>query len=121
AEEAAANSPSANPPLKPKSLYTLVGKNVARIDIPHKVNGTTNYGIDTKLPDMLYAAIKISPVFGGTLRSVDDSAVRGKPGIVKVVPLPDAVVVVADRFWRARDAVAALNPVFDDKGNGRVT
>ena len=120
-DDAAKLTPSATPTLKAKADYKLVGKSVPRIDIPAKVNGTTTYGIDVKQPGMLYAAIKISPVFGGKLMSVDTSAVDNRRGIKKVVKLDDAVVVVADRFWRARDAVAALNPIFDNGGNGKVT
>ena len=119
--DAATYTPSSNPALKPKSQYNLVGKSIPRIDIPKKVDGTTTYGVDVTLPDMLYAAIKISPVFGGKLTSVDVSAVSGRRGIKKIVQLDDAVVVVADRFWRARDAVAELNPIFDNGANGAVT
>jgi len=121
AAEAAMYSPPSNPKVKSRRDYTLVGTSVPRIDIPNKVNGTTHYGIDVVVPGMAYAAIKISPVFGGTLVSVDDSAVRHKRGIIKTVRLDDAVVVIADRFWRARDAADLLKPIFDDKGNGRVT
>ncbi|HWA31314.1 MAG TPA: molybdopterin cofactor-binding domain-containing protein, partial [Rhizomicrobium sp.] len=121
AEDAAGYSPSSNPPLKPKSQYMLVGKSIPRIDIPTKVNGETHYGLDVKVPGMAYAAIKISPVFGGKLKAVEVSDVLKRRGVQKVVQLDDAVVVVADRFWRARDAVAALNPVFDNGVNGHVT
>jgi isoquinoline 1-oxidoreductase beta subunit len=120
-EDAATYTPSASPALKPRSAYTLVGKPLARIDIPKKVNGTTTYGIDVKQPEMVYAAIQISPVFGAKLVSVDTKPIQGRRGIVKVVKLDDAVVVIADRFWRARDAVAALAPVFDTHENGNVT
>jgi len=58
--DAATYSPSANPPLKPRSQYTLVGKPIQRVDIPKKVDGTTTYGVDVSLPNMLYAAIRIS-------------------------------------------------------------
>jgi len=119
--DAATYTPSSNPPLKPKSRYTLVGRNIPRIDIPKKVNGTTNYGLDVVQPGMLYAAIKISPVFGGKLTSVDEGPIASARGVKKIVRLNDAVVVVADRFWRARDAVAALNLVWDTAGNGSVT
>jgi isoquinoline 1-oxidoreductase subunit beta len=120
-EEAATYSPSSNPTLKPRSAYTLVGKSIPRIDIPNKVNGTAVYGIDAVVPGMAYAAIKISPVFGGTLKTVDEETILHRRGVLKVVKLNDAVVVVADRFWRARDAADALHPVFDDGGNGQVT
>ncbi|MGH6870912.1 MAG: molybdopterin cofactor-binding domain-containing protein [Rhizomicrobium sp.] len=119
--DAVGYSPSSNPALKPASQYTIVGKPIPRFDIPTKVNGETIYGLDVKAPDMLYAAIKISPVFGGKLKSVDTKDIAARRGIHQVVKLDDAVVVVADRFWRARDAADALQPVFDDGGNGAVT
>ena len=121
AEEAAAYEPSSNPKLKSRSEFTLMGKPVARLDIPTKVNGATKYGLDVQLPDMAYAAIKISPVFGGKLKAVSVGDVAKRRGVKQIVRLDDAVVVVADRFWRARDAVAALDPVFDKGANGKVT
>jgi isoquinoline 1-oxidoreductase beta subunit len=121
AAEAAAFDPSANPTLKLSRHYSIVGKPMPRFDIPTKVNGKTTYGIDVKLPDMLYAAIKISPVFGGRLKSVDTTEVLRRRGVMQVVQLDDAVVVVADRFWRARDAADALEPIFDNGPNGAVT
>ncbi len=120
-DDAATYTPSPNAPQKPRSAYKIVGTNVPRIDIPTKVNGKTMYGLDVQQPGMLYAAIKISPVFGAKLQHVDESPIAGRRGIKKVVKLDDAVVVVADRFWRARDAVAALSPVFDNQENGHVT
>jgi isoquinoline 1-oxidoreductase beta subunit len=121
AADAARIAPSASPVLKPRRAYRLVGRPVARIDIPAKVNGSTRYGIDTRLPDMAYAAIRIAPVFGETLRSVDADAVAHRRGIHKVVQLEDAIVVIADRFWRARAAVDALHPVFAGGADGSVT
>jgi isoquinoline 1-oxidoreductase beta subunit len=119
--DAANISASSTPALKPRKDYTLVGKPIPRIDIPAKVNGATHYGIDTVVPGMAYAAIRISPVFGGKLSSVDPSPALSRRGVSHVVKLDDAVAVVADRFWRARDAVAALDPVFDANGNGTVS
>ena len=121
AAEAAGYSPSAHPKLKANGEYKLVGKPIARFDIPSKVNGATQYGIDAQVPGMCYGAIRISPVFGGKLVSVNDGAVAGNRGVKKVVRLDDAVVVVADRFWRARSAVDALTPVFDPGVNGGVS
>ncbi|MEO7207845.1 MAG: molybdopterin cofactor-binding domain-containing protein [Steroidobacteraceae bacterium] len=114
-------SPSAHPTLKPKSQYTLVGKAVPRIDIPAKVNGTTQYGIDVQVPGMHYAAIKISPIFGGKLVSVNEGSIAGNLGIKKVIKLDDAVVVVADRFWRAQRAADVLETVFGDAGNAALS
>jgi isoquinoline 1-oxidoreductase beta subunit len=114
-------SPSSHPTLKPRSEYTLVGKAVPRIDIPAKVNGATHYGIDIQMPGMQYAAIKISPIFGGTLISVNEASIAGNPGIKKVIKLDDAVIVVADRFWRAQRAADTLETVFGDAGNAAVS
>ncbi len=114
-------SPSSHPTLKPKSQYTLVGKAVPRIDIPAKVNGATKYGIDVQVPGMQYAAIKISPTFGGKLVSVNEASIAGKLGIKKVIKLDDAVIVVADRFWRAQRAADAMETVFGDAGNAAVS
>ena len=75
------------------------------------------YGIDAKVPDMCYGAIRIAPVFGGKLVSVDEAPVAHNSGIRQIVKLDDAVVVVADRFWRASNAVNALQPVFDSAGS----
>ena len=121
AAEASAFDPSSRPRFKDRNKYAYVGMPVQRFDIPRKVDGTINYGLDVKQPGMLYAAIKISPVFGGKLKSLDENVIKGQRGISHVVKLDDAVVVVADRFWRARDAVAALMPVFDGGGNGKVS
>ena len=114
-------TPSSHPKLKPKSQYTLVGKAVPRIDIPAKVNGATQYGIDVQVPGMQYAAIKISPIFGGKLVSVNEASIAGYPGIKKVIKLDDAVVVVADRFWRAQRAADVVETVFDGGGNAAVS
>jgi isoquinoline 1-oxidoreductase subunit beta len=121
ASEAADYSPSSRPKLKAKSGYKFVGQPVQRLDIPAKVNGATQYGVDTQLPNMLYGAIRISPAFGGKLVSVDESRIAQSRGVKKVVKLDDAVIVVADRFWRARKAVDGLNPVFDNAGKGDVS
>lgn len=120
ASEAAGYSPSSNPALKPKSQYTLVGKSIPRVDIPKKVDGTTEYGLDVKQPGMMYAALRISPVFGGELKAVSVDEISKRRGVRKIVQLTDAVVVIADRFWRAKDAAAALNPVFDNGENGKI-
>jgi isoquinoline 1-oxidoreductase subunit beta len=102
---------AAEPTIKTPDQYTFIGKPQPRVDVPLKVNGAAQYAIDTRLPDMVYAAILQCPVPGGTLASVDDSPLKNAPGIVQVVRLPDAVAVVAtDTFWRARQALAKLHP-----------
>ena len=120
AAEAADHRPSAHPRLKARSAYTVVGAPLARFDIPAKVNGGTIYGIDASPPDLCYAAIRISPTAGGKLRSVDEAAAARMRGVRRIVRLGDAVVVVADRFWRAKKALEALAPTFDAGKKGTV-
>src|SRR4030095_7886370 len=77
--------------------------------------------IDFTMPGMLYAAIEIAPVFGGRLISVETGPADAMPGVKKVIKLEEAVAVVADSFWRARRALAALKPEFSDAGHGEVS
>jgi isoquinoline 1-oxidoreductase subunit beta len=121
AADAARYEPSSHPQLKSRSRYHLVGQSLPRFDIPDKVSGATRYGIDVDLPGLRYAAIRIAPVFGGRLVAVDETAVTHQRGIERVVRLDDAVVVIADRLWRARAAAEALMPVFEGGANAGVT
>jgi len=121
AAAAAEYAPSSHPKVKSASEFKFIGKPVRRLDIPGKVNGGTHYGIDAQFPDMYYAAIRISPVFGGKLVSVEEAAIAQSRGVKKVVTFDDAVVVVADRLWRARNAVDALQPVYDNRGSENIS
>ena len=121
ARAAAAIPAPANPPLKDPDTYTIRRTAKPRFDIPPKVNGGVRYGIDFTLPDMLYAAVDIAPVPGGRLLSVDPAPAKAMPGVKQVVQLEEAVAVVADSYWRARQALAALGPVYDDAGHGDVS
>ena len=95
------------PALKRPDQYKFIGRRLARLDIPHKVNGAAKFGIDLDVPGMVRAAIIKSPVFGGTVKSVDESAIAAMRG-VQVVRLNNAVAVVADRYFRAQKALNAL-------------
>ena len=110
-----------NPQLKDPDSYTLRRTARHRFDIPSKVNGSAVYGIDFTLPGMLYAAVDIAPVFGGKLLAVDSGPAETMPGVKRVVQLDEAVAVVADSYWHARQALAALQPEFDDAGHGDVS
>jgi len=118
ASAAAALAAPANVTLKTPDKFNLIGKPVKRVDIPDKVTGRAQFGIDVVVPGMLYAAIKQSPVFGGTVGHYDDRATLKRPGVRKVVNLKNAVAVVADRFWRAKSALDALDIAWID-GPGR--
>ncbi|MCC6918817.1 MAG: xanthine dehydrogenase family protein molybdopterin-binding subunit [Alphaproteobacteria bacterium] len=108
-------------PLKAKADYTISGTPRQRLDIPAKVDGTAQYGIDVRLPGMLFAAALCSPVAGGRLKSVDEAPARAMRGVSTVVKMDDAVVVVADNTWRARVALEALKPEWDDGANGSLS
>ena len=121
ASDAARFEPSAEPRLKDPKDFTLMGKSIARIDIPAKVDGTARYGIDAEAPGMLYAAVRTSPVFGNKLVSVNADAALQRRGVVKVVELENAVAVVADNYWRAKQALAILDIRFEESANNQVT
>jgi isoquinoline 1-oxidoreductase beta subunit len=106
---------------KDPGSYTLRRKPRQRLDIRSKVDGSAIYGIDFTMPDLLHAAVEIAPVYGGKLVSVDSAAAEKMPGVKRVVRLDDAVAVVADSYWRARMALATLEPQFDDAGHGAVS
>lgn len=117
AQDAARIRPPARVALKPPSQWTLAGKPRRHLDIRAKVTGQPVYAIDVRLPGMLYAAIAQCPVFGGRLRSVDEDAIRDRRGVRRVVRLSNAVAVVADSWWRAKQALDALPVSWDDNGN----
>ena len=99
---------AAEPVIKTPEQYTLIGKSTARLDTKVKVTGAAIFGMDVRLPDMLYAAVVTCPVPGGTVKSYDAKAILGHRGVRSVVPLATGVAVVADSFWRAKQAGLAL-------------
>jgi isoquinoline 1-oxidoreductase beta subunit len=104
--------------LKDPKDWKIAGKPLKRLDTADKLNGSKVYAIDLKLPGMLNAAIKDCPVFGGKLKSYDESKIAGMPGVKKVVKVKDtAVAVVADTWWSARKALEALPIVWDEGPN----
>ncbi len=121
AEAAARIAPPRDVKLKDPKDWKIAGKPTRRLEIIDKVQGKTTYGIDVRLPNMLYAALIQCPVFKGTLKSADGSKIDGMKGVRKVVKLKDAVAVVADSWWQAKQAVEALPVAWDDGGNGRVS
>jgi len=129
------------PAPKPQSEWTLLGKSAPpKLNIPQIVNGSAVYGIDVRVPNMVYAALKQSPVHGGKLRRYDAGAVRHMPGVLAVVAVDpsetrglaiptqapfgypqtlvqSAVAVIAEHYWQARKALDAL-PVEWEDGKG---
>jgi isoquinoline 1-oxidoreductase subunit beta len=135
AERAAEIQLTKEPAIKRPDQFTLMGTSVTRIDTPAKVNGSAAYGIDTRLPGMVYAAVQVSPVPGGRLRSYDFNAIKDRPGVIRVVELvpdpskvvPDnpykwsphsalksGIAVVADSWYRAKTALELMPKEWDD-------
>jgi isoquinoline 1-oxidoreductase beta subunit len=123
-------TPSQTPTFKDPADYKIVGKYVPRRDIPAKVDGSAQFALDVRLPDMAYASVVRSPVPGGSVAAVDDAAARAIEGVVDVVVIPkssvggmlgetlstEAVAVVADSYWTANRAVQALNITWSETG-----
>lgn len=110
AEIAASQQGSEFPPLKTPDQFKLMGNNnIKRLDIPEKVDGTAQFGIDVVLPGMKYATVKTSPVFGSQVESFDASKAEKMKGVIKVVDLGNGVGVIADSYWQAKKAVAAVD------------
>jgi isoquinoline 1-oxidoreductase beta subunit len=121
AEAAATIAPPKSVTLKDAKDWRLVGKPTRRLDVPAKVTGQPIYGIDVRVPGMLHAALKQCPVFKGTLKSVDETAIDGMRGVHKVVKLKDAVAVVAENWWQARKALDALTIEWETGESGQVS
>jgi isoquinoline 1-oxidoreductase beta subunit len=122
AEAAARLEAPKNVPLKDPKDWKLVGKGVKRLDTADKLTGKQIYGIDIKMPGMLVATIKDSPVRTGKIKSFDAAKVAGMPGVKKVVQVGDSgVAVIADSYWRAHRAIEALPIVWDPGEAGKVS
>ena len=122
AEAAAKIEPPKEVKLKDPKDWKIAGKPLKRLDTADKTTGKQLYSMDVKRPGMLNAAIKESPVFGGKVKSFDAAKVTGMKGVKKVVQVGDsAVAVVADTWWQAKTALAALPIVWDEGPNAKVS
>ncbi len=125
ATAAAAVTLPEEPAIKKPGEWWLLGKPLKRLDVDVKSNGSAVYAIDAQVPNMVYATVKACPVPWGTLKNYDDSAIRSRPGILAVVALKavpgqtgnsdlqDAVAVVADSWWRAKNALEEITIEWD--------
>ena len=105
--------------LKPVSQFRLIGKDVPRVDVPSKVTGKAIYGIDVRMPGMLYGAVLRSPVQGEKPEKIDDSRAKKVPGFVKTVPMPYGVGVIAENTWAARKAKSLLKVQWSKSAKAR--
>ena len=94
--------------LKQPSQFRLIGKDVMRVELPGKVNGSTKYGIDVQVPGMLYATVLRAPVEGAAPERIDDAKAKAVKGVIKIVKLPYGVGVLAETPWAAFDARTML-------------
>jgi isoquinoline 1-oxidoreductase beta subunit len=104
----------ASVPLKDPSKFKIIGKPTRRLDSREKVTGAAMFGMDASVPGMLVAVVARSPVFGGTVRSVNETGAKEIGGVKHVVRIPSGVAVVADSFWSAKKGRDALVVEWDE-------
>ncbi|HEU5165346.1 MAG TPA: xanthine dehydrogenase family protein molybdopterin-binding subunit [Chitinophagaceae bacterium] len=123
-EDASKLTPPKDVKLKRREAYKIVGKPLARQDNPNKINGKAQFGLDVKIPGMMYAVVERSPRFRGKVKSFDDIAAKKIPGVKNVVKVSrpvfayefEGVAVVADSLWAAIEGRKALKVEWDDAG-----
>lgn len=98
----------ANVEIKKPEQFNLLGLPTKRLDVPSKVDGSAKFGMDVRIPGMVYAAVVHCPVLGGTVRGFRFNAIRNRPGILQAVRLDNGVAVIAERYWQAKTASEAL-------------
>ncbi len=111
---AAKLQPPKQVPLKPAASFKIIGKPRPRIDTPAKVNGTAEFGIDVKRPNLLTAVVARPPVFGAKLKDFNAEAAKAVLGVKEVVVVDSGVAVVAENFWAAKLGRDALKIVWDE-------
>ena len=117
AVEAAKLPVPASPALKDPKDYKYIGKPTKRLDTPSKVNGKASFGIDVRLPNIQHAVVARCPVFGGKVKSFDDSKAKGIRGVKQVLQISTGVAVVADNTWSAMEGRRALQIAWDEGPN----
>ena len=109
---AATMKPSLQPKLKARKDYQLMGQSLPRVDIPSKVDGTAQFGIDAQVEGLKVATVMAAPVHGQTVARLDESAALATPGVISVHHLGDFVGVVAEGYWPAKMGLDALDVEF---------
>ena len=107
----------AAPALKNPAQFRLIGTHTPRKDTPAKCDGSAIFGIDVRLPGMLYAALRRSPAVNSTVRKFDREAALALPGVVDAFEIPDGIAVLAADSWRARRAAEAMSVDFDESAS----
>jgi len=117
AEAASKITPPTGIKLKTPDQFRFIGKPMKRLDTPDKVTGRAKYGIDARVPGMVYAAIARSPVFGGKVVSFDATKAKAIPGVKDAVKISNGVAVIADNTWTAFAGAKALEIKWDEGPN----
>jgi isoquinoline 1-oxidoreductase beta subunit len=112
AAAAAKVTPPTDVTLKPEAEWRYLGQPMLRLDMVAKSTGTAEYGIDVRLPGMVYATVRANPRIGGGIESFDASEAQKAKGVIKVVALPQGFGVIADNTWRAFQGAALVQPVW---------
>jgi isoquinoline 1-oxidoreductase beta subunit len=114
ADAAGKLTPPASVALKDASAFKLIGTSPKRLDTPAKVDGSAKFGIDVRLPGMLYAVLQRCPVFGGKVAGFDAAKAKAVPGVKDVVAISNGVAVIADNTWSAMQGKRALSVHWDE-------
>jgi isoquinoline 1-oxidoreductase beta subunit len=101
-------------PLKPPAEYHILGTRIPRVDTPDKVTGRATFGLDVRVPGMVYAAVARSPVFGGRVKRFDPAPALAVPGVRRVLQISRGVAVVAENTWAAFQGQRALTVEWDE-------
>jgi isoquinoline 1-oxidoreductase beta subunit len=107
--------------LKDPKDFTIIGKPLRRVDSVDKTRGATQFGIDVRVPGMKVATVRACPAFGGKLVGVDERRTRAIPGVIDVIRLENAVAVVGEHFWAAKQGLEALDIIWDPGENADLT
>jgi isoquinoline 1-oxidoreductase beta subunit len=126
AAKAAAIKLEHEPAIKTPDKYTLIGRRVRRFDVELKSRVQAVYGIDVRIPGMVYAATKQSPAYGGSLKSYNFDAIKSMPGVIAAIPMEgighqSGIAVVADSWWRAKTALDKLPVVWNPGPNAKTS
>src|SRR5437588_9256661 len=110
-----------NPTLKEPKAWKILGRRVKRLDTPAKVDGSAQFGIDTKVPGMLVAVVARCPAIGGKVASFDATKTKAVPGVKDAVQISSGVAVVADGYWNAKKGRDALDVKWDEGPNAQAS